>query len=86
MSTEHTLSEITDREDKKHVMILDYNSYKGGVDTVDQMLNTYPISLFFGIWPCLMSQGLRLLLFGLNYFPTGNRIDTEDVRRFYTKY
>ena len=53
MSTEHTQPEISDREDKKPDIILDYNSYKGGVDPVDQMLDTYPaqisqFSLAFG--------------------------------------
>ena len=41
LSTEHDCPQISDREDKKPQVILDYNEAKGGVDTVDMMIDTY---------------------------------------------
>ena len=33
----HIIRSITEEEDKKPQIILDYNKYKGGVDTIDDL-------------------------------------------------
>ena len=49
---------ITEEEDKKPQIILDYNKYKGGVDTMDHLATIYscirntrrwPMTLFFNM-------------------------------------
>lgn len=58
LSSMHKDAQISNREDKKPQIILDYNHAKGGVDTLDQMVGTYstkrktrrwPLVLFFNI-------------------------------------
>ena len=41
LSTEHDSPQISDRKDQKPQAILDYNEAKGGIDTVDMMIDTY---------------------------------------------
>lgn len=40
MTTMHKTATISEREDRKPKMILDYNNTKGGVDTLDQVFAT----------------------------------------------
>ncbi|XP_055717372.1 piggyBac transposable element-derived protein 4-like [Salvelinus fontinalis] len=41
LSTLHKTAEISDREDRKPAIILDYNHNKGGVDNLDKVIGTY---------------------------------------------
>jgi hypothetical protein len=41
LSTMHRDAVVSSREDKKPEIILQYNSAKGGVDTLDQMAGAY---------------------------------------------
>jgi hypothetical protein len=41
LSSMHRDAEVSSRQDKKPEIILQYNSAKGGVDTLDQMVGTY---------------------------------------------
>ncbi|KAJ8393710.1 hypothetical protein AAFF_G00057630 [Aldrovandia affinis] len=41
LSTLHTEADISDREDRKPGIILDYNCNKGGVDNLDKVIGTY---------------------------------------------
>jgi len=41
LSSMHTDAQISNREDKKPEIILNYNRSKGSVDTLDQMVETY---------------------------------------------
>jgi len=41
LSSMHRDAEISDRTDKKPQIIMDYNSTKGGVDTLDQMVSKF---------------------------------------------
>lgn len=41
LSSMHLDAEVSNRDDKKPQVIIDYNSTKGGVDTVDQMASIY---------------------------------------------
>ena len=50
LSTLHKTGEITDIE-RKPQMILDYNSCKGGVDTLDQLVRTYSCKRKTNRWP-----------------------------------
>ncbi|XP_047103470.1 uncharacterized protein LOC124722340 [Schistocerca piceifrons] len=54
MSTLHHDAEISDRADKKPKMILDYNSTKGAVDTLDQLLGTYTCKRKSNRWPMIV--------------------------------
>ena len=42
---------ITEEEDKKHEIILDYNKYKGGVDTMDHLATNYSDRRNTRRWP-----------------------------------
>ena len=50
ISTLHKTGEITNIE-RKPQMILDYNSCKGGVDTLDQLVRTYSCKRKTNRWP-----------------------------------
>ena len=41
LSTLHKTAEISDREEKKPAIILDYNHNKGGIDNLDKVIGTY---------------------------------------------
>ena len=41
LSTLHKMAEISDREDRKPAIILDYNHNKGGLDNLDKVIGTY---------------------------------------------
>ncbi|KAG8236110.1 hypothetical protein J437_LFUL000472 [Ladona fulva] len=51
ISTMHNSKEISNRVDKKPKMILDYNSTKGAVDTLDQFIATYTYRRKTNRWP-----------------------------------
>lgn len=50
----HTDAQISNREDKKPEIILDYNRSKGGVDTLDQMVETYSTKRKSRRWPMVL--------------------------------
>ena len=51
LSTLHNQPEISDREDRKPIVVLDYNKTKGAVDTIDQCIKTYSCSRGTRRWP-----------------------------------
>lgn len=51
LSTLHHSSEVSDRTDKKPVIILDYNKCKGGVDTLDKAVSCYTCKRKTNRWP-----------------------------------
>ena len=51
LSTMHKTGEISDRDDKKPNIILDYNSCKGAVDTLDMCVHTYTCARQTRRWP-----------------------------------
>lgn len=54
MSTLHNSKEVSDREDKKPLIILDYNRTKGAVDTLDQVTATYTCKRKSNRWPMIL--------------------------------
>lgn len=54
MSTMHCDKEVSSREDKKPQMILDYNSTKGAVDTLDQSIAAYSCKRKTNRWPIIL--------------------------------
>lgn len=51
LSTLHTDGDISDREDRKPVIILNYNRNKGGVDNLDKVIGTYSCRRMTARWP-----------------------------------
>lgn len=51
LSTQHNTIEVSERDDRKPQIILDYNVCKGAVDTVDQMVAGYSCSRATRRWP-----------------------------------
>ncbi|XDV25949.1 hypothetical protein PO909_029773 [Leuciscus waleckii] len=51
MSTVHNNAAVSDREDRKPMMILDYNATKGGVDNLDKIVATYTCARKTARWP-----------------------------------
>ncbi|XP_039537932.1 piggyBac transposable element-derived protein 4-like [Pimephales promelas] len=54
MSTCHKDGKISDREDKKPEVILDYNRCKGGVDNLDKMVACYSCKRKTNRWPMVV--------------------------------
>ena len=54
MSTHHLAKQISNRDDKKPQIILDYNSTKGAVDTLDQLVTTYTCKRKTNRWPMIV--------------------------------
>lgn len=51
LSTSHHDSQLSDRDDRKPTIIMDYNSTKGAVDTLDQCTHQYSCSRGTLRWP-----------------------------------
>lgn len=51
LSTMHKTGEVSDRDDKKPLIVLDYNSTKGAVDTLDMCVHTYTCARQTRRWP-----------------------------------
>ena len=51
MSTAHNSKEVSNREDKKPKIILDYNATKGAVVTLDKLIATYTCKRKTKRWP-----------------------------------
>ncbi|KAI3361653.1 hypothetical protein L3Q82_002020 [Scortum barcoo] len=58
LSTLHTDSDISDRGDRKPVIILDYNRNKGGVDNLDKVIGTYSCRRMTARWPLVIFHNI----------------------------
>ncbi|XP_047219543.1 piggyBac transposable element-derived protein 1-like [Girardinichthys multiradiatus] len=54
LSTLHTDGDISDHEDRKPIIILDYNRNKGGVDNLDKVIGTYSCRRMTACWPLVI--------------------------------
>ncbi|XP_052338608.1 piggyBac transposable element-derived protein 4-like [Oncorhynchus keta] len=54
LSTLHKTAEISDREDRKQAIILDYNHNKGGVDNLEKGIGTYSCRRMTDRWPLVL--------------------------------
>jgi hypothetical protein len=54
LSTLHKTAEMSDREDRKPAIILDYNHNKGGVDNLDKVIGTYSCRRMTVRWPLVI--------------------------------
>ncbi|CAJ1061406.1 piggyBac transposable element-derived protein 4-like [Xyrichtys novacula] len=58
VSTKHTEAEVSDRRDRKPVIILDYNRCKGGVDNLDKVIGTYSCRRMTARWPLVVFHNI----------------------------
>nr|XP_043898190.1 uncharacterized protein LOC122779681 [Solea senegalensis] len=58
LSTLHTDGDVSDREDRKPVIILDYNGNKGGVDNLDKVIGTYSCRRMTARWPLVIFHNI----------------------------
>ncbi|KAL6456582.1 hypothetical protein MHYP_G00351260 [Metynnis hypsauchen] len=58
LSTLHTDSDISDREDRKPIIILDYNCNKGGVDNLYKVIGTYSCRRMTARWPLVIFHNI----------------------------
>lgn len=54
LSTLHTAADISDRGNRKPVIILDYNHNKGGVGNLDKVIGTYSCRRLTARWPLVI--------------------------------
>ncbi|XP_025991729.2 piggyBac transposable element-derived protein 4-like [Solenopsis invicta] len=54
MSSAHMSRNVSANAERKPIMILDYNKYKGGVDQADQMIATYTCKRKINRWPAAL--------------------------------
>jgi hypothetical protein len=74
LSTLHKTAEISDREDRKPAIILDYNHKKGDVDNLDKVIGTYSCRRMTAHWSLVMFHNIiDVSLY--NAFVIWNRID-----------
>ena len=58
LSTLHTEAEISDRQDRKPAIILDYNCNQGGVDHLDTVTGTYSCRRMTARWPLVIFHNI----------------------------
>ncbi|XP_067111143.1 piggyBac transposable element-derived protein 4-like [Osmerus mordax] len=58
MSTRHTDAEISDRNDGKPTIVLDYNLNKGGVDNLDKVITAYSCKRKMARWPLVIFNNI----------------------------
>ena len=58
LSTLHKKAEISDREDRKPAIILDYTHNKGGVDNLDKVIGIYSCRGMTARWPLVIFQNI----------------------------
>lgn len=80
LSTMHDDSAI-DPETNKPIIILDYNSHKGGVDTVDKMCSAYSVSRRTRRWPLVVFFQL-LNISGINSQILYNATHVENPHKY----
>jgi len=86
LSTMHYDSKI-DVETRKPEIIMDYNSTKGGVDTVDKMCAAYSVSRITKRWPLVIFYSLMNIA-GINaqiLYSYSELNDAPNVRRLFLK-
>lgn len=86
LSTMHDTSNI-DKDTGKPEIILDYNSTKGGVDTVDKMCATYSVSRITRRWPCAVFYSLMNIA-GINaqiLYMLSKPAENPPIRRIFLK-
>ncbi|XP_052381999.1 piggyBac transposable element-derived protein 4-like [Oncorhynchus keta] len=52
------MAEISDHEDRKPAIILDYNHNKGGVDNLDKVIGTYSCRRMTARWPLVIFHNI----------------------------
>ena len=58
LSTRHAEADVSDRVDKKLVIVLDYNRNKGGVDNLDKVIGTYSYRMMTARWPLVVFHNI----------------------------
>ncbi|TWW54655.1 hypothetical protein D4764_0263720, partial [Takifugu flavidus] len=58
LSTLHTGGDISDRKDRKPVIILDYSRNKGGVDNLDKVIGAYSCRRMTARWPLVIFHNI----------------------------
>ncbi|XP_029610706.1 piggyBac transposable element-derived protein 4-like [Salmo trutta] len=58
LSTQHTEAEISNHQDRKPAIILDYNCNKGGVDNLDKVIGTYSCRRKTARWPLVIFHNI----------------------------
>ena len=58
LSTRHAEADVSDCEDKKLVIVLDYNRNKGGVDNLDKLIGTYSCMRMTARWPLVVFHNI----------------------------
>ncbi|XP_047197199.1 piggyBac transposable element-derived protein 4-like [Hippoglossus stenolepis] len=58
MSTRHAEADVSNREDWKPVIVLDYNRNKGGVDNLDKVIVTYSCRRMAACWPLVVFHNI----------------------------
>ncbi|KAM3926735.1 piggyBac transposable element-derived protein 4-like [Leptodactylus fuscus] len=76
MSTMHYDNAVSDREDRKPDIILDYNATKGAVDTLDQVISTYTCKRKTNRWPMILFYNI-LDVSAYNAFVLWREIDPD---------
>ena len=74
LSTLHKTAEISDREDRKPAIILDYNHNKGGVDNLDKVIGTYSCRRMTARWPLVIFHNI-IDVSSYNAFMIWNKIN-----------
>jgi hypothetical protein len=58
LSTLHKTAEISDREDRKPAIILDYNNNKGVMENLDKVIGTYSCRRMTACWPLVIFHNI----------------------------
>jgi hypothetical protein len=58
LSTLHKTAEISDCEDRKPAIILDYNHNKGGVDNLDKVIGNYSCRRMTAFWTLVIFHNI----------------------------
>ncbi|XP_071200510.1 piggyBac transposable element-derived protein 4-like [Salvelinus alpinus] len=74
LSTLHKMAEISDREDRKPVIILDYNHNKGGMDNLNKGIGTYSCRRMTARWPLVIFHNI-IDVSSYNAFVIWNKIN-----------
>ncbi|XP_034041956.1 piggyBac transposable element-derived protein 4-like [Thalassophryne amazonica] len=61
LSRLHKAAEISDHEDKKPAIIVDYNRTKGGLDNLDKVIGTYSCRRMTARWPLVIFHNILVV-------------------------
>ncbi|ERL88244.1 hypothetical protein D910_05632, partial [Dendroctonus ponderosae] len=85
LSTMHNASDV-DQDLRKSLVNFDYNSTKGGVDTVDQMCASYSVSRITRRWPLVVFfRHLEIAGINARVIFKFNNLDNKDERRVFLR-